>query len=256
MKTIYVPRGETVTYESVVTENLIVHGCLNVIYGVKARHIAGDGAIHAGTIAADTIRATDLECSTITCEKLIARRVSAAEVFASDSAAVSCFLSAAYVETGRLTVTISEISEVKAEEVINLKPKKRGMLRLLIASALKAWWLSMTATVADKKEAADADYEPVSGTPETAEPEKDESAKLREDIAKNVREILAEQNRATGNTDAFVGQEKSDFELQRIVSLFELCRDSGYTLRLVPGTPEENAPIFDFESEQIIRPAA
>ena len=253
MKTIYVPRGETVTYESVVTENLIVHGCLNVIYGVKARHIAGDGAIHAGTIAADTIRVTDLECSTITCEKLIARRVSAAEVFASDSAAVSCFLSAAYVETGRLTVAISEISEVKAEEVINLKPKKRGMLRLLITSALKAWWLSMMAPVADKKEAVDADFEPVPETPEAEKPEKDESAKLQEEISKNVRKILAEQNKA--DTSA-AEQDQRDFELQRFIGMFKLCRASGYTLRLVPGTPEANAPIFDFESEQIVRPAA
>jgi hypothetical protein len=107
MKTIYVPKGETVSYESVVTDTLIVHGCLNVIYGVKAKHICGDGVIHAGTVSADTIRAADIECSTIICEKLLARRVYAAEVFASVSAAVSCFLSAAYVETGSLTVAVS-----------------------------------------------------------------------------------------------------------------------------------------------------
>lgn len=28
------------------------------------------------------------------------------------------------------------------------------------------------------------------------------------------------------------------------------------TLKLVPGTPEENAPVFDFATERIIRPAA
>lgn len=30
----------------------------------------------------------------------------------------------------------------------------------------------------------------------------------------------------------------------------------GYTLKLIPGTPEENAPVFDFENERILRPAA
>ena len=47
-----------------------------------------------------------------------------------------------------------------------------------------------------------------------------------------------------------------DEELNRIIGLFKLSRDQGYTLKLVPGTPEENAPVFDFAAERIIRPAA
>jgi len=249
MKTIYVPKGETVAYESVVTENLIVHGCLNVTYGVKAKHICGSGVIHAGTVAADTIRASDIECSTVICEKLIARRVSAAEVFASVSAAVSCFLSAAYVETGSLTVAISEISEVKAGEVINLKPKKRGLLRLLIASSLKAWWLSLTAPSGDENEAVDAEFSSVS---ETGEAKKDEGTKLREEIAKSDVDTVIKSDGAAQDS----AQSQEDFELQRLIGLFKLARESGYTLKLVPGTPEENAPFFDFDAEQIIRPAA
>ena len=42
----------------------------------------------------------------------------------------------------------------------------------------------------------------------------------------------------------------------RIIGLFKLSREQGYTLKLVPGTPEENAPVFDFATERIIRPAA
>ena len=34
MKTVYIPAGETVKYESLVTENLVVDGCLKVVYGV------------------------------------------------------------------------------------------------------------------------------------------------------------------------------------------------------------------------------
>ncbi len=47
-----------------------------------------------------------------------------------------------------------------------------------------------------------------------------------------------------------------DEELARIVSLFQLLRTSGYTLKIIPGTPEENAPTFDFETERIDFPAA
>ena len=46
-----------------------------------------------------------------------------------------------------------------------------------------------------------------------------------------------------------------DFELQRMIGTFKLLRDKGYTMRILPGTPEENAPVFDFAAESI-RPAA
>ena len=35
-----------------------------------------------------------------------------------------------------------------------------------------------------------------------------------------------------------------------------MLREQGYTLRILPGTPEENAPLFDHETETILRPAA
>ena len=57
---------------------------------------------------------------------------------------MSCFLSAAYVETGRLTVTLSEIDEVKAEEVVNLTPKKRTLFGTLLASLLRSFWTVLT----------------------------------------------------------------------------------------------------------------
>ena len=115
MKTIYIPKGETVHYESLSTDHLIVEGTLEVTYGVVAKQIDGDGVIHAGTVEADIIRIRCIETARTVCRRLIAKVVESSEVFASESAVVSCFCSAAYVETGRLTVTISEIDEVKAE---------------------------------------------------------------------------------------------------------------------------------------------
>ena len=127
MKTVYIPKGETVHYESLVTEHLVVHGHLHVTYGIKAKTITGKGVINAGTVEADTVCIDDVEAASVICKRLLAKRVQAPEVFASESAAVSCFLSAAYVETGKLTAAISEIDVVEAQEVVNLKPKKRSL---------------------------------------------------------------------------------------------------------------------------------
>ena len=214
MKTVYIPKGETVSYETLETDRLVVKGYLKVAYGVKARTISGGGVIIAGTVSADDIRVDDLEAASVTCQRLIAKRVQTPELFAFESAAVSCFLSSAFVATGKLTVALSEIDEVKADEVIHLKPKKRSLFRLLLASALLSFWTSLTARPV-KREVMDADFEPV---------KKDE--------------------------------EPVDEELNRFIGMFKLARESGYTLKIIPGTPEENAPVFGTGSGTDIRPAA
>ncbi len=214
MKTVYIPKGETVRYETLETDRLVVKGCLKVTYGIKARTISGGGMITAGTVSADDIRVDDLEAASVTCQRLIAKRVQTPELFAFESAAVSCFLSSAFVATGKLTVALSEIDEVKADEVIHLKPKKRSLFRLLLASALRSFWTSLTARPV-KREVMDADFEPV---------KKDE--------------------------------EPVDEEPNRFIGMFKLARESGYTLKIIPGTPEENAPVFGTGSGTDIRPAA
>lgn len=214
MKTVYIPKGETVRYETLETDRLVVKGCLKVTYGIKARTISGGGMITAGTVSADDIRVDDLEAASVTCQRLIAKRVQTPELFAFESAAVSCFLSSAFVATGKLTVALSEIDEVKADEVIHLKPKKRSLFRLLLASALLSFWTSLTARPV-KREVMDVDFEPV---------KKDE--------------------------------EPVDEELNRFIGMFKLARESGYTLKIIPGTPEENAPVFGTGSGTDIRPAA
>ena len=214
MKTVYIPKGETVRYETLATDRLVVKGCLKVAYGIKAKTISGGGMITAGTVSADDIRVDDLEAASVTCQRLIAKRVQTPELFAFESAAVSCFLSSAFVATGKLTVALSEIDEVKADEVIHLKPKKRSLFRLLLASALRSFWTSLTARPV-KREVMDADFEPV---------KKDE--------------------------------EPVDEELNRFIGMFKLAREFGYTLKIIPGTPEENAPVFGTGSGTDIRPAA
>ena len=222
MKRVYIPKGQTVTYDSLETEHLVVKGCLNVTHSLKARTISGDGIISAGTVSADDICVREVETAGIYCLRLAARRVQAAEVFASESAAVSCYLCADYLAADRLTAALHDVGKIDAREIICLTPKKRSLFRLLLASGLRSLWLSLTAAPR-KREVIDAEY------------------------------------RQTEETEAVPVEEApkpKDEELNRIVTLFQLLRDSGYTLKIIPGTPEENAPEFDFEAGRIDIPAA
>ena len=243
MKTVYIPKGETVHYESLVTEHLVVHGHLHVTYGIKAKTITGKGVINAGTVEADAICIDDVESASVICKRLIAKRVQAPEVFASESAAVSTFLSAAYVETGKLTVAISEIDVVEAGEVVNLKPKKRSLLGTLLASVLRSFWTALTVQ-GEKAEVMDAEFTPAE---EIKAETTQEEAVAEQTVPVQVEAAAVESEREP---------EEMDMELKRIVAMFKLAREEGYTLKLIPGTPEENAPVFDFAAERIIRPAA
>lgn len=212
MKTIYIPKGETVSYENLTTDRIVVKGCLKVLDSTKARSISGNGTIYAGSVSADDIRVDDLEAASVTCKRLIAKRVQTPQLIASESAAVSCYLAASYVETGKLTVAASEICEAKAEEIFHLAPRKRTLFGLLLVSALRSLWTKLTAP-AVPDEPVDAEWRPAA-----AEPEKPAEGSLK----------------------------SKDQELDRMIAMFNLLRESGYTLKILPGMPEENAPAFDF----------
>ena len=234
MKTIYIPKGETVHYDTVNTDRLVVRGFLDVSGSVKAKTISGGGTLAAGSVSADTICLGDLETSYTVCEKLICKRAESAELFASKSIAASCFLSAAHVETGKLTVALSEIDEIKADEVVNLPSKKRGLFRTLLASALRSLWSGLVFSMFCS---SSQDRAPQAIPVESEETPKTAPAGLDHSTPAQVTEPV-------------------DIELNRIIGLFNLLRDQGYTLRVVPGTPEENAPVFDLEQERILRKAA
>ena len=135
MKTVYIPAGATYNYETLVTDDVIVHGHLHVTNGLKAKHISGRGFITAGEVSADIVDVTELECGTVICRRLLAQRVSCNEAMISESAAVSRFFSANYVKAPSLTVAVSEIGKADAEEIVHLTPKPRGMLLTLLLSS-------------------------------------------------------------------------------------------------------------------------
>ena len=249
MKTVYIPAGEAYHYETLVTDNVIIHGYLNVTNGLKAKRISGRGFLLAGEVSADTVDINELECGTVICRRLVARLVSVNEAMISESAAVSRFFSANYVKAPSLTVAVSEIGEVDADEIVHLTPKPRGMILTLLLSMLRTFWLRLTASRSRGKFEKPRTKAPKDETADTPE-----DTELKANIAKVVQEVLAQQaaEKAACADDA---NEADDFELQRMVSTFKLLRSKGYTLRILPGTPEENAPVFDFAAESI-QPAA
>ena len=147
MKTVYIPAGATYNYETLVTDDVIVHGNLHVTNGLKAKHISGRGFITAGEVSADIVDVTELECGTVICRRLLAQRVSVNEAMISESAAVSRFFSANYVKALSLTVAVSEIGEADAEEIVHLTPNPRGMILTLLLSMLRTFWLRLTQAV-------------------------------------------------------------------------------------------------------------
>ena len=189
---------------------------------------------------------TELECGTVICRRLLAQRVSCGEAMISESAAVSRFFSANYVKAPSLTVAASEIGEADVEEIVHLTPKPRGMLLTLLFSNLRTFWLRLTASRPQgrfENPRTEAPVEEPSDTPEDAE--------TKANIAKIVQEVLAQQ----AAEKAVCADDADDFELQRMIGTFKLLRDKGYTMRILPGTPEENAPVFDVTAERI-QPAA
>ena len=205
MKTVYIPKGETVCYESLTTEHLVVHGCLEVADGIKAGTIAGRGTVRAGAVNADVIRVDDVDAGSIVCKRLLAKRVQSPEVYASESAAVTCFLAACYVETGKLTVTLSEIDAVNAAEIVNLTPKKRTLFGTLFASLLRSIWTALT--VPGQKEPTVMTDACEEVPEETQEPEAEQAAPREEENAAEPEAV--------------------DEELNRIVGIFKLARKQG-----------------------------
>ena len=234
MKTIYIPKGETVRYESLYADRIVVDGCLRVEHGLDAKISSGKGIIHAGKVTGNTIRIGTLDACSVMCKRLLAERVDAPEVFASESVTVSCVLSACMVETPKLTVAVCEVEELKAKDVAKVPAKRWSLFGILLYTTLQSLWFALQAAMT-KGEAIDADYEPV-------QPAEEEAAEQPEKV------VPIQETEETA--------EPVDEELNRVVNLFKLAREQGYTLRLVPGTPEENAPVFDFDQERIIRPAA
>lgn len=226
MKNLYIPKGKTVHYESLACQNVVNDGTLIVKDAIQARHISGKGMIDAGSISCRSLCAAAIDAAHITTEKLAAERVCASEVMVSGAAVVSCCLEAAYVETPKLTVALSQIGELRAQEVVNLPGRRRSIPGALLAGFFRRLWMSLTARIP-----VDAEYVSI---PETPEPAEEAPGPDPEDESNLSLEALAPPPGAP-NADLW-----DDFEFKRLAALYRLLKPSGYALRLAPFPTEED----------------
>jgi len=158
MKKVYIPRGEIVTHSCLYTGKVVVNGVLRVSGRISAKSIAGSGVIEAGEIVCDDLRADH-----ITADFITARRIAANKLFvrfecrASEAVAVRDFAAAGYMNTGKLSITLSDIQACDADQVIVLK-QKSSLIGLLWASWWRAFFLGLFH--GEKKERRDEGKKP------------------------------------------------------------------------------------------------
>lgn len=143
MKNLYIPKGKTLHYETLYCQNIVNDGTLIVDGTLHARSISGKGILKAGTVSVRHVAEMDIECATMNGETMAAERVCAAEIVLSGSATVSCYLEAEYVEVPKLTMAKHNIGTLKADDVITLPEKKRGIVGTLVAGFFRRLWLSV-----------------------------------------------------------------------------------------------------------------
>lgn len=136
MKKVFIPAGQTVSYNTLNTDSVIVHGILCVSGKLIAKEIIGRGNVEADEIICDNLcvscaTANDMTARKIIAEKLFVQR----ECRASVQIAVRDYFSAEYVSTGTLTVSLSEIGSCDVDNVIVVR-QRGNLLGLLWAS----WW--------------------------------------------------------------------------------------------------------------------
>ncbi len=133
MKNLYIPKGKTLHYETLYCQNIVNDATL-IVDGNAARpeHFR-QGHFESRTVSVRHVAEMDIECATMNGETMAAERVCAAEIVLSGSATVSCYLEAEYVEVPKLTMAKHNIGTLKADDVITLPEKKRGIVGTLVA---------------------------------------------------------------------------------------------------------------------------
>lgn len=235
MKNLYIPKGKTLHYETLSCQDIVNDGVLEVEGTLHARNIIGKGIIDAGTISARNVAVMDVECAAMIGETLTAERVCAAEVKLSISATVSCYLEAEYVEVPKLTVAKHSIGTLKAEDVVTLPEKKRGIAGTLLAGFFRRLWLSLSRRIP-----MDAEYVQIK------EPEAKDAQAPQEKIGAQAQ---ADTNMADADLE-------DDFEFKRLKAMYRLLRESGYTLRITQREAPAAVPQASHEPETFLPKAA
>lgn len=219
MKKLFVPRGESVAYQSIHTDELVVKGYLEVDDDIRARHISGDGIIVAGSISADTLVMDEVEAGVVTADKIVAHRMTAPEC-RGKVILVTGYLGAERVKAGKLTVGLSDIREVEADEVVNLSGKRHSLLGALVLSWLRCKWMDLRRR--SEKEKPQDSEQASSDTTDTG------------DTTSSAGSGIVELRPSADVADKWDPEDAEDFEFLRLKGLYSLLKDQGFALRLIP----------------------
>ena len=210
--TMYIPKGQEALYENLTCENIVVDGVLEVAGTLFTKHISGKGFLFAGAIRAESIAVSDIDAADIAANTLLAERVRTVDLHAVQSAAVSCYLEAELVKAGRITLAESNISELIADEIIQLTPKKRSLLGTLWAASLRSkrtrWF--------HKSPPVDAIVEPVEAAPIVP------------------MQVLTEDEKLLASED-----------FQRLKAMYHLQQNGGFRWQLMHNEPESPNPFME-----------
>ena len=237
MKNLYIPKGKTLHYETLYCQNIVNDGTLIVDGTLHARSISGKGILKAGTVSVRHVAEMDIECATMNGETMAAERVCAAEIVLSGSATVSCYLEAEYVEVPKLTMAKHNIGTLKADDVITLPEKKRGIVGTLVAGFFRRLWLSVIHRIP-----VDAPYVQVAApAPESTDTEQEQPKPER-----------AGDFQSQPVTQPMDLDLEEDFEFKRLKAMYRLLKDCGYTLRITKQEETVLTPREDIRRQRLI----
>lgn len=134
MKKIFIPQGTTEKHENLYTDELIVNGRLIVNGIIRARRICGRGVIEAARISANTVIADSLDVEHVCARKLIVNKLCCVTANVSVGIIATDYIEAQSVKTSRLTVALTNVDSIEANEIIRLRPK-----RSFIGAILGSW---------------------------------------------------------------------------------------------------------------------
>lgn len=219
MKKLFVPRGESVAYQTIHTDELVVKGYLEVDDDIRARHISGDGIIVAGSISADTLVMEEVEAGVVTADKIVAHRMTAPEC-RGKVILVTGYLGAERVKAGKLTVGLSDIREVEADEVVNLSGKRHSLLGALVLSWLRCKWMDLRRRSENEKPQ----------DPEQASSDTTDTGDATSSAGSGIVDLRPSADVAA----KWDPEDAEDFEFLRLKGLYSLLKDQGFALRLIP----------------------
>ena len=225
-KVMYVSKDQEVELDNLYCENLIVCGALRVNGMLVAKHIRStNGYISANGITAKTIVGYRIDACNIEVDKMIAEHVTALEIRATQSMAVSSYISADYVKAGKITLADSDIGNLYSDDVTYLPVKSRSLLGTLFTSFMRSVWFWLIGAGYEFYEDADTDAEEISETAECCDAKEELGLQPNDEIVSEpVDDDLS-----------------NDAEFQRIKQSYLLAKDAGFSIQIVPKETQTDA---------------